>query len=150
MASRKYLLGILVLVLVFGVTVMGCDSDSGGGGEDYDLLLSYPWNFVGDDKFVGIILHIVTASGLPSAETQLNAFRAVTAADVTFTPNDIVSRTGFEHTEYDSMRIPQIKIPVTLLKAGEFEVTIRNKNGFSYKPIGYPGIFTVSEAQLLD
>ena len=32
MANRKFLLGMLVMALVFGMSVVGCDDGNGGGG----------------------------------------------------------------------------------------------------------------------
>jgi len=35
MTSKKFFMGILVMVLVFGMTVVGCDNGSTGGGKTY-------------------------------------------------------------------------------------------------------------------
>ena len=34
MANKKFWLGMLVMALVFGITVAGCDNDTGGGGSN--------------------------------------------------------------------------------------------------------------------
>jgi len=50
MVNKKFWLGILVMVLVFGLTVIGCDDDStdsggsGGGGVSNDGSLDGTWN----------------------------------------------------------------------------------------------------------
>jgi len=38
MVNKKFWLGILVMVLVFGMTVVGCDDDSTSGGEEKGIL----------------------------------------------------------------------------------------------------------------
>jgi len=43
MVNKKFWLGILVMVLVFGMTVVGCDDDSTSGGSGNDGSLNGTW-----------------------------------------------------------------------------------------------------------
>jgi len=41
MVNRKFVIGMLVILLVFGMAVIGCDNGSGGGGGKLKVINNY-------------------------------------------------------------------------------------------------------------
>ena len=65
MANKKFLIGILVMVLVFGVTVVGCDNGTTGEtGGDINYLDFYNWSTA------PLTSQALSASGMTQAQFQ--------------------------------------------------------------------------------
>jgi hypothetical protein len=132
-------LGIIALIAIIGFSMSSCDPEkeddssgnNGGGGNEIKFMVSNT-NLSWD---VSVTPNVATLDvGIRNMTNEsATTFNALTAADVTFTPNDIVTRTGFDNSG------GMITIPATRLKAGTVTVTIKDKNGFSFVPYEYYG-----------
>jgi hypothetical protein len=61
MRNKRFLLGLLVMVLAFGMTFVGCDNGSGGGGSDGGGTV-FDGTWTGDDD-QGNGMELVAAGG---------------------------------------------------------------------------------------
>ena len=85
MVNKRFLLGILVMVLVFGVTVVGCDNDpdNGNGGENGSGGLFALTNIPSEHN--GKYVHLASSS----ADVQLFGDQSVNMATGTIVPSRI-------------------------------------------------------------
>jgi hypothetical protein len=77
MANRNFWLGILVMVLIFGMTVVGCDDSSTNGGNNDAKKITIT-DLTG--KTGGIIINVVSANGLVAQGMGAIANNSVTVS----------------------------------------------------------------------
>ena len=101
MANKKFWLGILVMVLVFGMTVTGCDNDTTGGISENE------WLFRNESSFT-IVVDKVWAVGMsftpsnfvlvPGAQQLVRAEIPIGIFGLNWHREDINNRTGVSYS----------------------------------------------------